>query len=57
MKNKFLAEMSSREYLSQCTDFEKLSEISDKKSISAYIGFDCTAKKPTCWKSTSNNDP
>ena len=44
MKNKFLAEMSSRGYLSQCTDFEKLSEISDKKSISAYIGFDCTAK-------------
>ena len=44
MKNKFLAEMNSRGYLSQCTDFEKLSEISDKKSISAYIGFDCTAK-------------
>ena len=44
MKNKFLAEMSSRGYLSQCTDFEKLIEISDKKSISAYIGFDCTAK-------------
>ena len=44
MKNKFLAEMSSRGYLSQCTDFNKLKEISDKKSISAYIGFDCTAK-------------
>ncbi len=44
MKNKFLAEMSSRGYLSQCTDFDKLKEISDKKSISAYIGFDCTAK-------------
>ena len=44
MKNKFLAEMNSRGYLSQCTDFNKLKEISDKKSISAYIGFDCTAK-------------
>tara|TARA_B100001057_G_scaffold457785_1_gene506376 strand:- start:798 stop:2036 length:1239 start_codon:yes stop_codon:yes gene_type:complete len=44
MKNKFLTEMNSRGYLSQCTDFDKLSEISDKKSISAYIGFDCTAK-------------
>ncbi len=44
MKNKFLAEMNSRGYLSQCTDFNKLQAISDKQSISAYIGFDCTAK-------------
>ncbi len=44
MKNKFLTEMISRGYVSQCTDLDKLKEISDKKSISAYIGFDCTAK-------------
>ena len=43
MKNKFLAEMQSRGYISQCTDIEKLNEISNKKSISGYIGFDCTA--------------
>ena len=43
MKNKFLTEMQSRGYISQCTDIEKLSEISNKKSISGYIGFDCTA--------------
>ena len=43
MKNKFLAEMQSRGFISQCTDIEKLSEISNKKSISGYIGFDCTA--------------
>ena len=43
MKNKFLQEMSSRGYLSQCTDLEKLEQICDKNSISAYIGFDCTA--------------
>ena len=43
MKNKFILEMQSRGYLNQCTDLEKLSEICDKKSISAYIGFDCTA--------------
>ena len=43
MKNKFLGEMQSRGYISQCTDIEKLSEISNKKSISGYIGFDCTA--------------
>ena len=43
MKNKFLAEMQSRGYISQCTDIEKLNEILNKKSISGYIGFDCTA--------------
>ncbi len=43
MKNKFLIEMQSRGYLSQCTDIGKLSEICNKKSISGYIGFDCTA--------------
>ena len=43
MKNKFLQEMQERGYLSQCTDLDNLSKICDKKSISAYIGFDCTA--------------
>ena len=43
MKNKFLVEMQSRGYLNQCTDMDKLDEICDKKPISGYIGFDCTA--------------
>ena len=43
MKNNFLLEMQSRGYLNQCTDLDKLSEISNKSAISAYIGFDCTA--------------
>ena len=43
MKNKFLVEMQSRGYLNQCTDLDKLDEICNKKSISGYIGFDCTA--------------
>ena len=43
MKNNFLLEMQSRGYLSQCTDLDKLSEICNKKPISGYIGFDCTA--------------
>ena len=43
MKNKFLIEMQSRGYLNQCTDLEKLKDICNKKSISGYIGFDCTA--------------
>ena len=43
MKNSFLSEMTSRGFLNQCTDLDKLEKISSQKSISAYIGFDCTA--------------
>ena len=44
MKKKFLQEFQDRGYLHQCTDLVKLDQICNKKSISAYIGFDCTAK-------------
>jgi tyrosyl-tRNA synthetase len=44
MKNNFLLEMQERGYLNQCTDFDKLNEICGTKSISGYIGFDCTAR-------------
>ena len=43
MKNDFLQEMHDRGFLNQCTDLDKLGEICNKKSISGYIGFDCTA--------------
>ena len=43
MKNNFLKEMQDRGYLNQCTNLDKLGEICDKKPISGYIGFDCTA--------------
>ena len=43
MKSTFLREMQERGYLNQCTDLEKLDSIMSKKSIPAYIGFDCTA--------------
>ena len=43
MKNKFLLELEARGYLNQCTDLDGLDEICDKKPISGYIGFDCTA--------------
>ncbi len=43
MKNTLLQEMQERGYLNQCTNLDKLSKISEKKSISGYIGFDCTA--------------
>ena len=35
--------MHERGYINQCTDLEKLDKIISTKSISAYIGFDCTA--------------
>ena len=35
--------MKARGYLNQCTNLEKLDQICNKKSISGYIGFDCTA--------------
>ena len=35
--------MQERGYLNQCTNLNKLDEITSKKSITAYIGFDCTA--------------
>ncbi len=35
--------MQERGFLNQCTDLEKLDSIISRKSISAYIGFDCTA--------------
>jgi len=44
MKNNFLQEMQDRGYLNQCTDLDSLSKICNNKSISGYIGFDCTAK-------------
>ncbi len=43
MKNTFLLEMQSRGYLNQCTNLKKLDVLCNKKSISGYIGFDCTA--------------
>ena len=43
MKNTFLLEMQSRNFLNQCTDLDELDKICNQKSISAYIGFDCTA--------------
>ena len=43
MENALLSEMNLRGFLNQCTDLEKLDKVCSEKSISAYIGFDCTA--------------
>ena len=42
--NKFLIEFKKRGFFYQCTGEEDLSKLLDKKKISAYIGFDCTAE-------------
>jgi len=41
--NKFLKEFKDRGYFYQCTSENDLSDMLDKKSINAYIGFDSTA--------------
>ena len=43
MENSYLAEFKYREYFNQCTNFESLDQLMNKKKIRAYIGFDCTA--------------
>ena len=43
MKNNFLNEISTRGFFHQCTDKDKLANLTNKRSIKAYIGFDCTA--------------
>ena len=35
--------MTSRGFLNQCTDLDKLDKVSKEKPIKAYIGFDSTA--------------
>tara|TARA_Y100001958_G_scaffold154072_1_gene142473 strand:+ start:485 stop:1714 length:1230 start_codon:yes stop_codon:yes gene_type:complete len=42
--NKFLKEFKDRGFFYQCTNENDLSNFMDKKSIKAYIGFDCTAE-------------
>lgn len=39
----FIKEFANRGYLHQCTDIERLTELTAGTKIAAYIGFDCTA--------------
>jgi len=43
MENSYLSEFKRREYFNQCTNSEELEQMMRKKTIRAYIGFDCTA--------------
>jgi len=43
MNNNFINEIFLRGFFHQCTDKDKLTNLSNNESIKAYIGFDCTA--------------
>ncbi len=43
MEKSFLSEFKERDYFNQCTNFQELEQLMNKKKIKAYIGFDCTA--------------
>ena len=40
----FLEEFRARGFFAQCTHEKELEELMARESISAYIGFDCTAR-------------
>ena len=42
-KSEFLQILQSRGHLHQCTDLEGLDALAASETITAYIGFDCTA--------------
>ncbi len=44
IKSKLIKELQLRGYIHQCTNIEKLDQLAEKKKITAYIGFDCTAE-------------
>jgi tyrosyl-tRNA synthetase len=44
LKSNFLAEFKDRGFFAACTHESELDEILSEKKITAYIGFDCTAK-------------
>jgi tyrosyl-tRNA synthetase len=42
-KSDFINVLQSRGYIHQCTDLAALDELAAKETVTAYIGFDCTA--------------
>jgi tyrosyl-tRNA synthetase len=43
LRSEFLNTLQARGYIHQCTDLEGLDELAAQKTVTAYIGFDCTA--------------
>ena len=54
MKNKFLTEMISRGYVSQCTDLDKLKEINSAKGSEKLEEKIKSLKPPIFWKDKNN---
>ena len=46
LKSDFVHTLVQRGYMHQCTDLEELDNLAAKESITAYIGYDCTAQSP-----------
>ena len=44
LKSDFVHTLVERGYMHQCTDLEALDNLAAKESITAYIGYDCTAQ-------------
>ena len=42
-RSQFLRTLTERGFVHQCTDLEALDALASEKSVTAYIGFDCTA--------------
>ena len=47
-KSDFLNTLSTRGYIHQCSDAAGLDTLAAKGDVTAYIGFDCTAKSLQC---------
>jgi len=43
-KSEFLQILTERGFIHQCTDIDKLDDLFSNETVTAYIGFDCTAK-------------
>ena len=43
LKSQFLNDAEARGFVHQCTDTEALDALAASKTVTAYIGFDCTA--------------
>jgi tyrosyl-tRNA synthetase len=43
LKSEFLNTLETRGYIRQCTDLAGLDELAARETVTAYIGFDCTA--------------
>ncbi len=53
---KFLQTLKNRNFINQATDLDNLDKKLSENKITAYIGFDCTAKSLHIGKTDPNHD-